>query len=94
VLIVYLTFCKYCFHLMFEENWAYCRRVFRLRRILAILIVSVYFRLKVEDKECVLLHTEDNVQLLMQAHFCSACLARSFLSFSNQTSDRHGHHHF
>jgi len=79
---------------MFEKNVIYCRRVSRLCMILVTLIVSVYFRLKVEDKECVLLHTEDNVQLLMQAHFCSACLARSFLSFSNQTSDRHGHHHF
>jgi hypothetical protein len=35
------------FHLMFEENWACCRRVSRLCRILAPLIVSSYCHLKV-----------------------------------------------
>jgi hypothetical protein len=88
--VVYLAFCKYCFHLMCKKNLIYCRRVSRLRRILATLIVSSSFRLKVGDKECVLLQTEDYVQLLMQAHFCSACLARSFLSFYTQPNGCHG----
>ena len=49
--VVYLTFCKYCFHLMCKKNLICCRRVSRLCRILATLIESSYFRLKVEDKE-------------------------------------------